>query len=72
MAGRDRPTCRYEHRRRRPGLTQRYGVVTEEAIVALYLEHRAYAIRLARGLSAPRRRTSSTTWSATCSRSGSI
>lgn len=48
--GRHGARCLYERRRRRPGLTERHGVVTEEAIVALYLEHRAHAVRLAWGI----------------------
>jgi hypothetical protein len=32
------------------GLTTVYNLVSEEDIVALYLEHRAYAIRLAHGI----------------------
>jgi Sigma-70 region 2 len=47
-AGRHGPGCLYERRRRRPGLTERCEVVTEQDIVALYLEHRAHAIRIAR------------------------
>src|SRR5262245_29858352 len=48
--GRHRGSCRYTQRRRRPGLTTRYGVVTEQAILDLYLAHRAQAVRLARGI----------------------
>src|SRR5206468_6104879 len=42
--------CLYDRRRRRPGLTERYGVVTEQDVLALYLEHREHAVRIAQRL----------------------
>ena len=48
--GRHQRTCLYEQRDRRPGLTERYGVVTEQEILDLYLEHRDHAVRIARGI----------------------
>jgi DNA-directed RNA polymerase specialized sigma24 family protein len=47
MAGRHRRTSRYEYRRCRPGLTQRYGVVTDEHLITLWAENRAKAVRIA-------------------------
>lgn len=47
FAGRHGRACRYEARRRRPGLTTRYGVVSEAEITTLYLDQRAKAVRLA-------------------------
>lgn len=49
-AGRHGASCRYRQRRRRPGLTTVYGVVTEEEIVDLWLAQRARAIRIARAI----------------------
>src|SRR5439155_16839520 len=46
--GRHQRSCLYEQRQRRPGLTEFYGVVTEQDIIALYLEHREHAVRIAR------------------------
>lgn len=47
-AGRHARACQYETRRRRPGLTEYHGVVTEQEILAVYLAHGPTAVRLAR------------------------
>jgi hypothetical protein len=46
--GRHQRSCLYERRRRRPGLTEYRGVVTEQEIVDLYVAHRARARQVAR------------------------
>jgi hypothetical protein len=51
--GRHQRICRYDQRRRRPGLTTVYNVVTQEEIAALYLAHRARAVRLAGRICGP-------------------
>ena len=48
LGGKHGARCLYNRRQRRPGLTTRYGVVSEQEILELYLEHRAHAVQLAR------------------------
>jgi hypothetical protein len=48
--GRHGEKCLYERRRRRPGLTTVHNLVSEEDVISLYVEHRAYAVRLARAI----------------------
>jgi hypothetical protein len=56
------------HRRAgHPGLTEYRGLVTEQVIVELYLEHRSMPSGSPGGLSAPMRRTWSRMSSSTCS-----
>jgi hypothetical protein len=50
FGGRHGAKCRYDVRRRRPGLTEYHGVVTEQDIVNVYLEHGRKAVRIARSI----------------------
>jgi hypothetical protein len=49
-AGRHHRLCRYETRRRRPGLTEYQGIVSEQDILDLYLAHGPRAVRIARSI----------------------
>ena len=71
-AGQHGPRCRYERRRRRPGLTEHLGVVTEEDIAASTstCAGRGHPAGAAASSALPRPRTSCTTSSLGCSRSG--
>lgn len=53
LAGRHGARCLYERRRRRPGLTALHNVVSQEEIAALYLAHRARAVRVAARICGP-------------------